>query len=165
MIVWYGTILYKTILMSMLFSKFRKKFIFVSLQGESTSPSRLRRATARVAAPSVCFAVACILLAAASTAPPCFRRWRRSSPLLLSRGGLGIPESFASSPEAPLLGELSPKVTERLYEGQPCRKNQTSPSMLRIATSPIEGRPWHIVKLYLFARGSPTRGAGGREPD
>ena len=39
-------------------------------------------ATARVAAPSVCFAVACILLAAAPTAPPCFRRWRRSSPLL-----------------------------------------------------------------------------------
>ena len=35
--------------------------------------------TARVAAPSVCFAVACILLAAAPTAPPCFRHWRRSS--------------------------------------------------------------------------------------
>ena len=46
------------------------------------SPSLLRNATARVAAPSVCFAVACILLAAAPTAPPCFRRWRRSSPLL-----------------------------------------------------------------------------------
>ena len=30
----------------------------------------------RVAAPSVCRAVACILLAAAPTAPPCFRRWR-----------------------------------------------------------------------------------------
>ena len=40
---------------------------------------------ARVAAPSVCYAVACILLAAAPTAPPCFRRWRRSS-LLLPRG-------------------------------------------------------------------------------
>ena len=37
--------------------------------------------TVRVAAPSVCFAVACILLAAAPTAPPCFRRWRQSSPL------------------------------------------------------------------------------------
>ena len=37
--------------------------------------------TARVAAPSVCFAIACILLAAAPTAPPCFRHWRRSSPL------------------------------------------------------------------------------------
>ena len=38
--------------------------------------------TARVAAPSVCFAAARIPLAAAPTAPPCFRRWRRSSPLL-----------------------------------------------------------------------------------
>ena len=35
----------------------------------------------RVAAPSVCRAVACILLAAAPTATPCFRRWRRSLPL------------------------------------------------------------------------------------
>ena len=26
------------------------------------------------------------------------------------------------------------------------------------ATSPDEGRPWHFVKLRLFARGSPTRG-------
>ena len=38
--------------------------------------------TARVAAPSVCFAAARILLAAAPTAPPCFRHWQRSSPLL-----------------------------------------------------------------------------------
>ena len=50
--------------------------------------------TARVAAPSVCFAVACILLAAAPTAPPCFRRWRRSSPLLPK----GEPKSVRSSP-------------------------------------------------------------------
>ena len=42
----------------------------------------------------------------------------------LSRGGLGIPQSFTSSPEAPLQGELSPKVTERLYEGQPAREPQ-----------------------------------------
>ena len=35
----------------------------------------------RVAAPSVCFAAARILLAAAPTALPCFRHWRRSSPL------------------------------------------------------------------------------------
>ena len=31
----------------------------------------------------------------------------------LARGGLGIPQSLAFSPEAPPLGELSPKVTER----------------------------------------------------
>jgi hypothetical protein len=32
------------------------------------------------------------------------------------RGGFGITESFISSPEAPPLGELSPKVTERVIE-------------------------------------------------
>ena len=79
----------------------------------STSPSLLRNATARVAAPSVCFAVARILLAAAPTAPPCFRHWRRSSPLLLPRGGLGIAENFSSSPEAPLLGELASEARLR----------------------------------------------------
>ena len=30
--------------------------------------------------------------------------------------------------------------------------------MLRIATSPIEERPWHTAKPNLFARGSPIRG-------
>ena len=40
----------------------------------------------------------------------------------LPRGGLGIPQSFAFSPEAPLLGELSAKQTERLDEGQPDRE-------------------------------------------
>ena len=43
----------------------------------------------------------------------------------LPRGGLGIPQSFASSPEAPLLGELSAKQTERLDKGQPDRKPLT----------------------------------------
>ena len=40
----------------------------------------------------------------------------------LTRGGFGIPQSFASSPEAPLPGELSAKQTERLDKGQPDRK-------------------------------------------
>ena len=44
-------------------------------------PLSLLRRQGRVAAPSVCCAAACILLAAAPTATPCFRRWRRSSPL------------------------------------------------------------------------------------
>ena len=35
----------------------------------------------------------------------------------------------------------------------------TSPSRLRRATSPNEGRPWHSAKPCLLARGSPTRGA------
>ena len=54
-------------------------------------PLSLLRRQGRVAAPSVCCAAACILLAAAPTATPCFRRWRRSSLLLLTRGGFGIP--------------------------------------------------------------------------
>ena len=32
----------------------------------------------------------------------------------------------------------------------------------RRATSPIEERLWHSGKLCLFARGSPTRGAGAK---
>ena len=51
---------------------------YASLAASLPSPSLLRNATARVAAPSVCFAAARILLAAAPTAPPCFRHWRRS---------------------------------------------------------------------------------------
>ena len=82
----------------------------------STSPSLLRNATARVAAPSVCFAAARILLAAAPTAPPCFRHWRRSSPLLLPRGGLGSPRrvnGFARG--SPTRGAVERSETERLY--------------------------------------------------
>ena len=45
---------------------------------------------------------ACVVLAAAPTATPCFRHWRRSSLLLLPRRGLGISENFISSPEAPI---------------------------------------------------------------
>ena len=52
------------------------------------------------------------------------------------------------------------KATVWLHQG-----GKTSPSMLRIATSPTEGRPWHSARLHLFARGSPTRGAVGRKPD
>ena len=48
----------------------------------------------RVAAPSVCFALACILLAAAPTISSCFRHWRRSKLL-------------------PPLGELAVKRPER----------------------------------------------------
>ena len=69
-----------------------------------TSPSALRNATARVAAPSVCFAVACILLAAAPTAPPCFRHWRRSSPLPLVGEPLAKPFTLRGLPKPPLLG-------------------------------------------------------------
>ena len=58
--------------------------------------------TARVAAPSVCFALARILLAAAPTATPCFRRWRRSSPLLPEGEALSEPERCAKNCKNPL---------------------------------------------------------------
>ena len=59
----------------------------------TTSQSRFAR-QGRVAAPSVCFAAARILLAAAPTAPPCFRHWRRSSPLPLVGEPLAKRRSF-----------------------------------------------------------------------
>ena len=67
---------------------------------DSTSPSLLRNATARVAAPSVCCAVARILLAAAPTATPCFRRWRRSSPLPPEGEPLAGRATFDWTPKA-----------------------------------------------------------------
>ena len=57
----------------------------------------------RVAAPSVHFVQSTrVLLAAAPTTPPCFRRWRRSS-LLPNRGGLGKEGKLYAMPRAPLL--------------------------------------------------------------
>ena len=126
----------------------------------STSPSRLRRATARVAAPSVCFAVARILLAAAPTAPPCFRHWRRSSPLLLPRGGFGSPRrvnGFARG--SPTRGAVERSETERLYEGEPflCRK-------VRLLASPVSfwRKEWYngfaALPAHLFGRGGEKNG-------
>ena len=51
-------------------------------------------ATARVAAPSVCFAVACILLAAAPTAPPCFPPLAAVVAVAPRGRGFGIPGHF-----------------------------------------------------------------------
>ena len=70
----------------------------------------------RVAAPSVCFAAACILLAAAPTAPPCFRRWRRSSPLPPKGEALAKPFTLRGLPKPPLGrgGGTASAVTERL---------------------------------------------------
>ena len=48
-------------------------------QRRSRNGKKLAAALRRVAAPSVCFAAARILLTAAPTAPPCIRHWRRSS--------------------------------------------------------------------------------------
>ena len=58
---------------------------------------------------------ACVVLAAAPTTTPCFRHWRRSSLLLLTRGGFGISVNLISSPEAPLdRGAVERSETERL---------------------------------------------------
>ena len=51
----------------------------------------------------------------------------------LPRGGLGIPESFTSSPEAPLQGELSAKQTERLYEVRPDLLRQRRGKFFRLS--------------------------------
>ena len=66
---------------------------------------KLVAALRRVAAPSVCFAAARILLAAAPTAPPCFRHWRRSSllrifwasPVYGSADGVTLSQNFTFS--------------------------------------------------------------------
>ena len=54
-----------------------------------------------------------------------------------------LPSSkFSSPPEAPLLGELSAKQTERLYEGEAGRKpllDSTSPSALTRCHLPYRG--------------------------
>ena len=81
----------------------------------TTSQSRFAR-QGRVAAPSVCFAAARILLAAAPTAPPCFRHWRRSSPLPLVGEPLAKPFTLRGLPKPPLGrgGGTASAVTERL---------------------------------------------------
>ena len=52
----------------------------------------------------------------------------RALPPPLPRGGLGIPQSFASSPEAPLLGELAgASPTERLDGRKTARRSISLP--------------------------------------
>ena len=98
----------------------------------STSPSRLRRATSRAQPLRHCFAMP----------PP------------LPRGGLGSPRKvngFARG--SPTRGAVERSETERLYEGEPDREpllDSTSPSLLRNATSPTEGRPWQSPQSERF---------------
>ena len=76
--------------------------------------------------PSAHSATSQIKWAAAFEAEPlrqCF-----ALPPPLPRGGLGIPQSFASSPEAPLLGELAgASPTERLYGRRTARRSISLP--------------------------------------
>ena len=95
----------------------------------TTSQSHFVR-QGRVAAPSVCCAVACILLAAAPTATPCFRRWRRSSPLPLVGVPLAKRPSFTKcqglpSVEATATTVAEPKAIGRAMEWpEPCPKRK-----------------------------------------
>ena len=50
---------------------------------------------------------ACVLLAAAPTATPCFRHWRRSSLLLLTREALAFRKASPLRQRLPSIGELS----------------------------------------------------------
>ena len=66
----------------------------------------------------------------------------------------------ASEQAARLLWEAQQKAEqEALRADPPPLELEPLRHRSRDATSPTEGRPWHFVKLDLFARGSPTRGA------
>ena len=110
----------------------------------------------RVAAPSSRFAIACVLLAAAPTATPCFRRWRRSLPLQ------------GSSP-APTLARRGP--TPRTFAGETiCRpagigtgysgKMREAMSKVQAATK-IDRKARREVRGLAFAGGLAS--AGGTE--
>ena len=77
----------------------------------TTSQSHFVR-QGRVAAPSVCCAAARIPLAAAPTAPPCFRRWRRSSPLPIVGEPLAKRPSFTKCQGFPSVGATATTVAE-----------------------------------------------------
>ena len=118
-------------------------------------------ATARVAAPSVCFAVARILLAAAPTAPPCFRHWRRSSPL---------PQRGSHWQAGPLpTGRPRPGMTQKggpCYRGQQLRDNIPCQAVVNLDSGALLF-PRHRALLVQaksdrYAKGSPFGGAGER---
>ena len=66
--------------------------------------------------------------------------------------GFGSPRKvngFARG--SPTRGAVERSETERLYEGKPDREpllDSTSPSRLRRATSPTEGRLWHVGQVH-----------------
>ena len=73
----------------------------------------------------------------------------------LPRGGLGIPQSFASSPEAPLLGELSNEVRLRGWT-----KDSLSGKLLLNSTSPSRLTPCHLPyrgEALAFRKALPLR--------
>ena len=82
-----------------------------------------------------------------ATSPTEGRLWHSGKLLLFARG-------------SPTRGAVERSETERLYEGEPDREpllGSTSPSLLRNATSPTEGRPWHSAKFSFSVQSFPLR--------
>ena len=107
-------------------------------------PLSLLRRQGRVAAPSVCCAVACILLAAAPTATPCFRRWRS-----------GCVCCFFFSPLAGTLKKQNAALASPPFI---CRWQRSAP--LQSSPLPLVGEP--LAKPFTL-RGlpKPPLGRGG----
>ena len=112
----------------------------------------------RVAAPSVCFAAARILLAAAPTAPPCFRHWRRSSPLPQRGshwhvGQLSSGRAKHNISEAAVLRCLG----QRQLDKERCPEAAVPVSKARpLASCRASGVQWKVIRP---AKGSPSGGA------
>ena len=84
-----------------------------------------------------------------ATSPTEGRLWQGGKLLLFARG-------------SPTRGAVERSETERLYEGEPDREpllDSTSPSLLRNATSPTEGRPWQSPQSERFRQRLPYQGS------
>ena len=138
-----------------------RKGVLFSAYGQAllrtTSQSRFAR-QGRVAAPSVCFAAARILLAAAPTAPPCFRHWRRSSPLPQRGspwhvGQLSSGRAKHNISEAAVLRCLG----QRQLDKERCPEAAVPVSKARpLASCRASGVQWKVNRP---AKGSPSGGA------
>ena len=113
----------------------------------------------------------CVLLAAAPTTPPCFRRWRRSS--LLQRKNYFYFRASGASADAPLAlfhgrGRKGKRQLPRWFPAETvARRGASSPSQSPLVTALPKGEPlaWrHSFRLNCkvcgFARASPF-GRGG----
>ena len=115
----------------------------------------------RVAAPSIRRAAARILLAAAPTAPPCFRHWRRSSPLPQRGshwhvGQLSSGRAKHNISEAAVLRCLG----QRQLDKERCPEAAVPVSKARpLAPCRTSGVQWKVARP---AKGSPLGGAGAK---
>ena len=122
----------------------------------------------RVAAPSVCFAAARILLAAAPTAPPCFRHWRRSSPLP-QRGSHWHVGQLSSGRAKHNISETAVLrcLGQRQLDKERCPEAAVPASKARpLASCRASGVQWKVTrpaKASPFGRGG-TEGDGEGEP-